>query len=292
MAVFSYTSPIAHVTDVDFRTWGQELNTNLAAAGLVQAADTGQIDWVTVTKPANNTDAGSEIWRFNDSLQGAAPIYFKLFFGTGNSANSPRIRLRVGQGSDGVGGLTGRLGALTTVSPLIPGLDTVTSRTSFIVVGEGYLVLSWKESAFPPDAHMGFFVISRSTTNLGVLTTEAAHIIYGGKASADLDMQTLTFDIDLPIFSITKLNSLVPGNLTESLTLPDFQFFPIWLVLYENRQLFSACSVFVSELPFGTIFSTTIVGASPRTYRSVGNGTGRPSVANNTTLFTLAVIWE
>jgi hypothetical protein len=46
----------------------QGIAAQIAAMGLVQTSDTGQINWVTVARPALNTIAGYEIWRFNDAF--------------------------------------------------------------------------------------------------------------------------------------------------------------------------------------------------------------------------------
>jgi hypothetical protein len=97
-------------SDAHFRLWGSRLNAAFAGAGLVQTADTGQINWTTVSRPtAANTIAGYEMWRFDDSLQGSAPIYIKIQYRSlGNaSGNSAGVRFTVGQGTDGALTLTG-----------------------------------------------------------------------------------------------------------------------------------------------------------------------------------------
>ncbi len=94
--------------DTQFRAFAQAIHDAFAAMGLVQTADTGQIDLVTVTKPgAGFTAAGYEIWRFADTHQAASPIFFKIFYGTGTGATFPGLWLEVGSGSNGSGSLTG-----------------------------------------------------------------------------------------------------------------------------------------------------------------------------------------
>lgn len=98
-------------TDAKFRTWGAAVKALLAAGGLVQTADTGQIDWTTVTKPiAVTTTAGYEIWRFNDTLQSTTPIFIKISYGSQSvaSGNGPGFTgVMVGTGSNGTGTITG-----------------------------------------------------------------------------------------------------------------------------------------------------------------------------------------
>lgn len=97
-------------SDANFRAWGSSVNAKLASMGLVNTADTGQINWTTVTAAAGtNTAQGYEIWRFADTLQATYPVFFKFEYGSGSAVNNPSIWLTVGSGSDGVGGLTGVL---------------------------------------------------------------------------------------------------------------------------------------------------------------------------------------
>jgi hypothetical protein len=96
-------------TDANFRSWGSGISTAIATLGLVQTADTGQINWASVTTPAQNVFAGYEIWKnSNDSLFATLPIYFKIEYGTSNAANAgPNVRVQCGTGSNGTGSLTG-----------------------------------------------------------------------------------------------------------------------------------------------------------------------------------------
>lgn len=98
-------------TDAGFRAWGSMFAKGLKEVGLVQTADTGQINWETVETPGeNNTDAGYEVWRFNDALQETQPIYLKIIYGRALSASRLRLAFQVGTGSDGAGNLEGKKG--------------------------------------------------------------------------------------------------------------------------------------------------------------------------------------
>jgi hypothetical protein len=105
-----FSLPSYFNVDADFRLWGSTINTALAALGLVQTADTGQINWTTVLKPASgNVYQGYEIWRFADSLQATVPIFFKLEYGSGGSTTNPGMALTVGSSSNGTGTITGQV---------------------------------------------------------------------------------------------------------------------------------------------------------------------------------------
>lgn len=111
MAVSSVDLFGVNTTDAQFRDWGSSLSAQLAALGLVQTGDTGQINWTTVTRPlAVNTFQGYEIWRFNDALQATAPMFLKIEYGSGNAAASaPGLRIQIGSSSNGTGTIGGQL---------------------------------------------------------------------------------------------------------------------------------------------------------------------------------------
>lgn len=98
-------------SDANFRSWGSYIAARFAAVGLIQTSDTGQINWTTVTAPVSvSVYQGYEIWRFADTLQATAPIYFKIQYGSANvAAANPGMSIVFGTGSDGVGNLTGTL---------------------------------------------------------------------------------------------------------------------------------------------------------------------------------------
>lgn len=117
MATDSRNLPAFLSDDATFRTWGSGVAAQIAAMGLVQTSDTGQINWVTVTRPAINTSAGYEMWRFNDALQATKPVFVRLDYGIAAVADRPRIIARVGTATDGAGTLTGQVGGAVTVLP-------------------------------------------------------------------------------------------------------------------------------------------------------------------------------
>lgn len=105
-------------TDARFRTNGLAVAAELAAMGLVQTADSGQINWATVTKPGTgNTSAGYEIWRFDDAMQATNPVYIKFEYGMGSTLNCFGMWVQIGTGSDGAGTLTGPTSTRTAFGP-------------------------------------------------------------------------------------------------------------------------------------------------------------------------------
>lgn len=168
MATSSTTPNWSHTSDATFRTWGSAFAAALLAVGLTKTSDTGQIDWVTVTRPVSVGDAGYEIWRFNDSAQSSAPIYMKIRYGTHTTTSSGRVQIDIGQGSDGAGNLTGVVqtsafspqnsSGVATTAPLYM---VYNSTTGFFAFYAGMVSSGWR------------FCLERNKTLLGAGSTEA-----------------------------------------------------------------------------------------------------------------------
>jgi hypothetical protein len=109
MATSFHQKAPTNASDAYFRLWGSAISAAFAAVGLVQTADTGQINWTTVTAPAGATTyQGYEIWRFDDgALQTSNPVYFRIDYGSGSSTTYPAVKIVVGHATDGAGNLTG-----------------------------------------------------------------------------------------------------------------------------------------------------------------------------------------
>ena len=97
---------IRHNNDADFRAWSQEFHDILVGTmGLVQTADTGQVDLSTATRPSTGAYAGFRIYRTNDGL---TDLFIRIQFGTNTSSSTfPRMTVQVGTGTDGAGNLNG-----------------------------------------------------------------------------------------------------------------------------------------------------------------------------------------
>lgn len=143
-------------SDVLFRAWVQAMHDHFAAAGLVQTSDTGQVNLATVVRPAISSSAGYEIWRFADTDQAAAPIYFKIEYGANTTAiSSPSVWVTVGTGSDGAGTITATgwpSGVITTRKQLSVSATgaasgvTQTSYFDYLADGSGFILALWPGS--------------------------------------------------------------------------------------------------------------------------------------------------
>ena len=104
-----------------------QLRDGLLAAGLVQTADTGQVDVASVTWPGtNNTDAGYLMFRFDDTAQADHPIFLRVAIQRRTAVNNYSINFWIGNGSNGSGTLTTQM-AFTAGS-------AVTNNTAYNMV--------------------------------------------------------------------------------------------------------------------------------------------------------------
>ncbi len=109
MAAQTIVVPSTYImsTTAGFRLWGAAISAAIAAVGWVQTADTGQVNWATVTVPGQGVTTVYEIWKAADALQATDPIFLKLIYMISTSVPvGPRIQLIAGTNSDGAGTIT------------------------------------------------------------------------------------------------------------------------------------------------------------------------------------------
>ena len=98
-----------NTTNAQFQAWGSTISNAISNSGWLIATGVGtQINWATVAAPgASNTPRGYEIWKMNDSLQGTAPIYLKIEYGSGGASAGPGLWVTLGNGANATGNITG-----------------------------------------------------------------------------------------------------------------------------------------------------------------------------------------
>ena len=166
-------------TNAQFRAWGQNVSSTINSCGMIQTSDTGQINWATVTAPAGaNTIQGYEVWRFADALQASAPVYFKLEYGSGSTANNPSLNLILGSGSDGLGNLTG-----ITMRENAACSGTAGNTTCYVCGDTNRLTLAlFVAGANATAASCLVHMLERTVDAAGVLTAEG--VLYIGRGTS------------------------------------------------------------------------------------------------------------
>lgn len=297
MAKTNWNTPVDHTGDAGFRAWGLELSGRLATAGLVQTADTGQINWTTATRPGSNAYAGYEVWRFNDALQSSAPVFIRLEYGTSNNTGTPALRVTVGTGSNGAGTMTGVVSSqhiLHCANILVTNAAT-TNFNSYACHTAGFFGLAWKMGAGAGAIPLAGFTLQRSTTNAGVPTAEAVQLISCGATNSFTAAATVsTLNFVTSSASLTDGNDLavIPGRLNSSLVGLDPQIFTTWMAIPKMRANIGTGAHVGTEVPIGAEFDLALVGSTPRHYIGVGSALRCCAYHGGGTVRGAVMLWE
>ena len=272
MTTQAWASVLDQSSDAAFRTWGSELNTKLAAAGLVQTSDTGQINWTTVTRAGANSDAGYEIWRFNDTQQASAPIFMKIFYGSAGTTATPRIRIQTGTASNGSGTVSGTGSANTdTLSYNGSAPSTVALFTSYLCVSDGFFGIAFKLGAGGSGANVitphFYYAIARSTDNTGTPTADAVMQVFSTTTATQHFARTISFLTSTIYGGAGTLNWWLDFySNTSTLVSGTPQIYKGYMTTPRVRPSnFHAVSI-LSEVPVGTTTTVALVGSTPHTY--------------------------
>lgn len=297
MSTQSYDTNFAHSTSAEFRAWGLALHNAIVAAGLTNTADTGQIDFATVNIPGSGS-GGYKIYRFNDALQATAPIFIRIDFGT-YTTDIPQIYAQIGTSTDGAGNLTGTVSQAAApvcfsdaISSLLSPFVTHVCYNSTI----GYFGFGWKlGSCGLGSPGRGFLQIGRSTDSSGVPTNVGATIytVDENQPLTPAYAQSIRFASTPAAYAKHKNYAVVVGDVTGSLTGSSVQVYLNWAHYPRVEPVNWLAAVISDEFPVGTTFLTTVVGATPRTYLSLGTTGPRSSFgAVNIARYSFAMLYE
>lgn len=268
MTTASWSTGSIHNSDANFRIWGKEISDQLQAMsgtpGLVKTADTGQINWATVTRPGTSTNAGYEIYYLNDSLHGTAPIYFRIDYGTNTVAGNPRVQLTVGTSTNGAG----TIGGIATAARAwnANAASTSSAYASYLCVVTGFVGLGWKVHASATWG--GFFSICRSCDADGTPNGKAAHVSWGA-GGGNLGHQTLRFEATAAAQTLDTAGhvSMAPGGVTTGLISgTTYQVYQCWMNAPDVRPIFGMCAIFQGDFGVGSTLTVALVGTPTRTY--------------------------
>ena len=107
MTLSTYTTAGVPTNPTGWRATCLQVHNSILAVGLVQTADTGQINFATVTpNESGNTKSGYTIYSFNDTLQASYPCFIRIDYGvdqTGGTYYGVTIWMTVGTSTNGAG---------------------------------------------------------------------------------------------------------------------------------------------------------------------------------------------
>lgn len=139
MSTYSQTRLVGNTAnDAEFRAIGKFISDSLTAAGWAKTADTGQVDWTTVTRVAINTAAGYEI-RTSPAKAGYEQVYVKIEYGQGSNVAYTSLWITLGYASDGAGTLTGTTSGRQVIAGVTTTPSAVTDRVS---AGEDWFAIA------------------------------------------------------------------------------------------------------------------------------------------------------
>lgn len=272
MSTYDAMAPMAMNDDAAFRSWGTSFHALLTAVGLVQTADTGQVNWTTVTRPTTNTDGGYSVWRFDDALQATVPIFIKFYFGTGDSSGRPRWRFEIGSASDGAGTLSGLgSGTISTVTNNV----TVSASTPYRWMGAGDGSGWWGAFGGVDNSTVGirtFFVIDRFRNDDGTPNGDGFTVMYRNAQNSLVyteihDRATSTRS------TLSYAPILVPYPVTAGVTTltadGELVTYPAWVATPKPRGIKMLRGYHYADLGAFQRFTTTTFGAA-RTFMGTG----------------------
>lgn len=266
------------VANSNFQAWGSELNAKFAAVGMVQTADTGQINWSTVAIPgAANTAAGYEIWKLS-----SGNLYFKIEYGTGQTVAIPSMWITVGTGSNGSGTLTGQLNTRAAMGASNAAItNTSTNYQSYLCATANYFGLSWKiGSASTANMPRQFTAVAQTVDATGTATSAGYYSALSGQSNQmAIQNVSLTASVTGPQLVAQKHyscfipnnNAALPGSSLDGSG--NNQAYLWWYCIMGTTPmlplLHMAC-VLNSDLIVGNTASMTLVGSTPHTYINAG----------------------
>ncbi|HHG5001630.1 TPA: hypothetical protein ACPWGV_004942 [Pseudomonas aeruginosa] len=175
-----------------FKQWIQSMHDNILACGLVQTADTGQLDIAGISAvPAAGAYAGYLIYKFADSLASSKPVFIKLRPYVGQAGGSTylfgNVAVTVGFSTDGAGTMTGiNTAEFNFYNSSSGSVRAFTSgaTTSYAIHSEGRFALCLGINAYannvPNNFCMLFLDVTRTLDANGEPTTDGVVVTRNG----------------------------------------------------------------------------------------------------------------
>ena len=282
MATATVNLTPVQTTDAQFRAWGSGVSAQFIAMGLVAAADTGQINWTTVTTPAGaNASQGYEILKFNDSLQATDPIFIKVEYGSGSAAATPAIFFTFGTGSNGTGTLTGPISARYQ---LVGGSYATNSLTCYISGSSNRIQMALFLQGTGASASINFFFSIERTKDASGADTNLGLLIVFKTSSSQINQTFWNRTTGTPASGSESSWGAMSNSSATAKSGTQVAVFPLFLNnagIFANPPLGVLCYVNADIVAFGAL-TFTIYGAS-HTYMPLGSSMSMSGMLARTT---------
>jgi hypothetical protein len=286
-------------TDAHFRQWGKTISDHLQAVGLVQTADSGQVNWSTVSVPGNNSVAGYEIYAMADSLDATYPIRIKIEYGLGAGLGRPNTWLTVGTGTNGSGSITGlKIGPLShdnsnNINPTTVGVSRCCRVDGFVGVMCFMGILS--PGSGNSSQSLCRFIVTRTVDDSGEPTGDGFFLIFKDYSQRCPAMYLFNRNLNITS-SATYHHTFQPGPYSSSLTddsPANYQAFSSYLCIPKMRPVFGVASTVQAEVAAFSEYSVALVGITPRNYMNTGNdGFGDLMDGTAVSFLNMGMLWE
>lgn len=290
------------------KTWITSFFNNLAACGLVQTSDTGQLDPSTIAAvPAAGSYFGYRVYRFNDTQQSNKPVFLRFapYVGSYGGANCGGVAVTIGFATDGAGNITGANTGLLNFFNGTAGsqrTETATATPCYAVHGEGYfglcLHLARCNSSYAQNS-MLFLTVTRPLNSSNAPTADGIIVSLpkaaystntnsNSAATIDLLLRTAylssamgTFNSQLTPFVGGQDAAAAGGNTQIQRT---FYLAP---AVKPNPAL---ALYWGTSMPVGDQFDVAVDGVT-RTYITLGTNTGAQSDIASGNASAFAMLW-
>lgn len=302
MTTHTTSSVMSNANDAAFQAWTNEFFAHMELQ-LTQVPQIGELAYpVVAIRPVTNlVMAGWRVYRFDDALQGVAPIFIKVWVGSGNSAASMAgVIVEVGVAVDGSGNFVGLTTGQLRMDQYSQSLDGTVNTVAYSCAVDGYFGIDFKPFALNTVQRAPFgFVVCRTNDSAGAATSVGVNLYrlgHGGATSAATDrnyMRTLRFASPNAVYNAGNIHCLVPGTAINSGGLSgEIEAYLIFYLDPLTRPCVFMCGVFGSEFPIGTTFSATLVGSTPRTYISTPGDRAGVNAEGAQRNSGAAILWE
>lgn len=254
-------------TLANFKSWAQVISNAFSLFGWTQTADTGQVNWGTIASVPSSAYV-YEVWKAADAQSTTTPIYVKIEYGF-NSTNI-QIRITVGSGSDGSGGITGSI-----IGPRVitNGTGSIANQgaTTFPCYLSGdageFRFMMWQTNSSAAETIFG---IERSKDTSGNKTTDYVTVIglNAGSTSGWFQQSMATGSSTVTAMENNLFTCVSTSNApqTEYYSVPNTTAANpvIPLVGYPGNQMLGFCSAASADVAEsnGTTVTVNIYGAN------------------------------
>ena len=304
MTTISTSTVMLHNSDAAFQAWVDDFHAMLVGCGLVQTADTGQLASPCVAaKPGAGSYAGYEVWRFNDSLQGTAPIFLKFEYGSNASDIIAQVRCNLGTATDGAGNLSNLFLTNTLLGPTSSTMNA-TSAPNYACHTEGAFFICMNSENVQGRSRF-FLAIGRTCDNTGAITGLGAVVfVHGGGSSIStcIGSRCVRFSPTFQAFTWRGQSSAegnnflwLPGSETNTAVGADTQTFPCLIGIPQMLMVPAFGVAMLTELSLGSTAAITYIGSTQRTYIQMGQNANYVAARKLTTddaLCGLLCLWE